>query len=69
MLSTNCEKPLNEHKFFKKWHRDVYVSVEIGKFVVCGKGEGSKNERSCPPLDRIPATFIIMELKKKNSWI
>jgi hypothetical protein len=27
------------------------------------KGEG-KNERSCPPLDRIPATLIIMELKK-----
>jgi hypothetical protein len=36
----------------------------IGKFVVCER-EGGKNEISCPPLDYIPATFIIMELKKK----
>jgi hypothetical protein len=64
MLSTRCEKPINKHKFFQKWHRDVCVSVVIVKFVVCGKG-GGKNEISCPPLDRIPATFIIMELKKK----
>jgi hypothetical protein len=66
MFSTKCEKPLNEHKFFKKWHRDIYVCVVIGKFVCMGGG--CKNETSCPPIDRIPATFIIIDLGGK-SWI
>jgi hypothetical protein len=30
---------------------------------VCGGGGGVNNERSRPPIDRVPATFIVDKLK------
>jgi hypothetical protein len=59
MLSTNCEKPLKLSST-----NPLRNGTEMYTFRV-EKGGGGKNKRSCPPLDCIPSTFLIMELKKK----
>ena len=56
------KKKTLKRTFFEKWHINAYVCVMMGKFV-CGKRGGGKNERSRPSIDRVPVTFVVMELK------
>jgi hypothetical protein len=46
MLSTKCENL--KTKLFKKWHRDVYVCILIGKFVCGREGEVKTGEAVHP---------------------